>query len=154
MEFLTWKLVTSSRFVLLMPISEFSWTAFTPTLARIWFESQLIDVWQNRLFFNIMFLLQTTWWLHYYVTSLICGGLIKKVDLLYSGTTRTGALGRRLSNHNVFWKDSQVFLQTDQENSRFNYMQRLKTFMPFELTDLSGNSPQIYECYWSVCKNT
>ena len=24
--------------------------------------------------------------------------------------------------------------------------------MPFELTDLSGNSPQIYEGYWSVCK--
>ena len=65
-------------------------------------------------FFNMTFLLQTTWWLHYKVTSLIYGGLIKQVDLLYSGITRTGALGRRLSNHNDFWKDSQVFLQTDQ----------------------------------------
>ena len=31
-------------------------------------------------------------------------------------------------------------------------MQPLKTFMPFELTNLSGNSPQINEGYWSVCK--
>ena len=31
-------------------------------------------------------------------------------------------------------------------------MQPLKTFMPFELTDLSENSPQIYEGYWSVFK--
>ena len=42
---------------------------------------------------------------------------MKKVDLLYCATTRTGAL------------------------ERFNYMQPLKTFMPFELTDLSGKQP-------------
>ena len=28
-------------------------------------------------------------------------------------------------------------------------MQPLKTLKP-DLPDLSGNSPQIYECYWSV----
>ena len=31
-------------------------------------------------------------------------------------------------------KDSEVFLQTDQYNSRFNFIQRLKTLKAFELT--------------------
>ena len=56
-------------------------------------------------FIDKTFLLQTTWWLHYNVTSLINRGLIKKVNLLYSWTTRTGALERRLSSHNDFWKE-------------------------------------------------
>ena len=31
-------------------------------------------------------------------------------------------------------------------------MQPLKTVNRLNVPDLSGNSPQIYECYWSACK--
>ena len=38
-----------------------------------------------------------------------------KIFLSYSATARTGALGRRLSNHKGFWKQKiQDFLQTEQ----------------------------------------
>ena len=31
-------------------------------------------------------------------------------------------------------------------------MQTLNTLKLLNLPDLYGNSPQIYECYWSICK--
>ena len=33
-------------------------------------------------------------------------------------------------------------------------MQLLKTLNHLNLPNHSGNSPQIYECFWSVCKST
>ena len=72
----------------------------------------------------------------------------------YSATTRTGALGTRLSNHNVFWKQK-IFLFFFKRTNKIqgSTIKPLKTLKSLELTwPVFGNTPQNYECFWFVCK--
>ena len=39
----------------------------------------------------------------------------------YSATTETGTLGRRLSNHNVFWKQDSQFFFFGKRTNKINY---------------------------------
>ena len=50
-------------------------------------------------------------------------------------------------------KDSQVFCKQTNKNKDWT-VQLMWTLNHLNLLDLSGNSPQIYECYWSICKTT
>ena len=62
-----------------------------------------------------------------------------------------GGLNQGTWKINQSQRFSQVFCK---RKFKYSTMQPLKTLKPFELTDLSGNSPRIYECYRSVCKKT
>ena len=56
-------------------------------------------------------------------------------SLEVSSTTRTGALGRRLSNHNGFWEQKFLkFISKQTNDIQVSTMQPLKTLKPFELT--------------------
>ena len=70
----------------------------------------------------------------------------------YSATTRTGALEKRFPNHDVSGKQKILrFFGKPTNKIQDSTMQTLKTLKP---PGLPGNSPKIYECYWSVCKTT
>ena len=79
-------------------------------------------------------------------------GTVKHFNLFtfsYSATTRTGAPGRRLSNHNIFWKQKiLLFFTNGPINFKVQPCNRWKLYNYLNL----GNSPKIHESYWSVCK--
>ena len=75
---------------------------------------------------------------------------IRSLYPVYNVTTRTGALGRRLSNHKVFLKtkDSRFFANGTIE-FKVQLCNRWKLLNRLNLPDVSGKSTQIYECYRS-----
>ena len=73
----------------------------------------------------------------------------------FSADTQSGTLGRRLSNHNIFWQPKILkFFANRPIKINIKTVQLMWTLNHSNLLDLSGNSPQIYECYCSICKTT
>ena len=81
--------------------------------------------------------------------------MVKHLNLFtfsYSATTRTGAPGRRLSNHNIFKKQKilKLFLANGPIKFKVQPCNCWKLYNHLN----SGNSPQIHESYRSVCKKS
>ena len=71
----------------------------------------------------------------------------------YSATTRTGALGTRLSNHNVFWKQKILIFFFKRTNKiQGSTIKLLKYSKSLELTWPFRKHPKNYERFWFVCK--
>ena len=74
-------------------------------------------------------------------------------DWPFCTTTQIGKLGRRLSNHNVF---NNKRLSSSFANGpiklKIQICNRWKLYNRLNLPELLGNSPQIYEWNWTVCK--
>lgn len=73
----------------------------------------------------------------------------------YSVDTETGTLGRRLSNHNIFWKQKILKFLCKQTNKIkvFNYA-TVENLKPFELNWPLKKQPSNFWIVWSITKKT